>query len=199
MNKLIQTGVNYLKKNDPVLRRIIQEIGDCRLTPSNNYFQDLAETIISQQLSYKACKSIHNRLMALVRQDLTPAAVLSLTDQELRECGISGQKSKYIKGLAELFIQGDSLEGVESLEYESAVNMLTNINGIGRWSAEMFLIFSLNRLDILPLDDVGFINAFKKQYNADKTDVLSQIKKQAKVWGEFSSIAVWYLWQTGNN
>lgn len=196
MKKEIEIGINHLKSNDHVLSELIDKIGTCLLAPSNSYFISLLRSIVSQQLSVKAAKTIFNNFIANF-DNISASEIAAADCSVFRKAGISERKKGYIRDLA---IQFPSIptDDFEYLPDEEIISILTKINGIGRWSSEMFLIFSLNRLDVLPLKDIGLRNAIQKYYNFSKAPSDSDIKIISAKWIPYRTIAVWYLWQAKN-
>lgn len=196
MNKQIEEGILILKSNDPVQKRIIENTGPCTLRPSKNYFTDLVSSIISQQLSVTAANAIHNRLLEACGSSINPGTISKLRFEELRAAGISNQKAGYLHSLAEHFkLNAAEMDRVNSYSDQEIINSLCKIKGIGEWTAHMFLIFSLNRLDVLPLGDVSFKRSFAIQYNVDRSiNINENIISASKKWGDYKSIAAWYLW-----
>ncbi|MCX6198594.1 MAG: DNA-3-methyladenine glycosylase 2 family protein [Bacteroidetes bacterium] len=200
MQKLLTSATHHLKQNDKVLKQIIIKTGDCTLTPSKTYFQNLVKAIISQQLSTKAAATIHRRFIEKLENEITPLNILKLKQTEFREAGISIQKIKYLTDLSRIFIEDSKIiENIHMLTDEQIIQELTKIKGVGIWTAQMFLIFSLNRLDVLPLEDVGFKNSVKLHYGLKHEPDKETLLKLSKKWGNYKSIAVWYLWQALDN
>lgn len=198
-NKKMQNIENYLKSSDPILKQIINTVGTCTLKPNKKYFESLAWIVVSQQLSKNAADSIYHKL-ELETGGINPINILNTKIEIFRKAGLSKGKSEYLMELASVFSNG----GIKNLNFESMtdediINKLTLVKGIGRWSAQMFLIFSLNRLDILPLEDAGFLRAFKKNYTFIEKVDKEYIQTWAERWRPYRSIAVWYLWQSIKN
>ena len=199
MDKEISRGVFFLKENDKILGELINRIGHCKLRPSRDYFGSLVRTIISQQLSEKAANAIFIKLLNELNCKLTPTSVMNLSGQQFIKSGVSKQKRAYLIELAAAFKNGKvRLRAFSEEDNERLISYLTTFRGIGRWSAEMFLIFCLNRPNILPLDDVGFKKALMLRYGLPKRPNDLVIKRISKNWGSYMSIAVWYLWQSVN-
>lgn len=191
----IDIGIAYLKRNDPVIKSLIENTGECRLAKSNDYFRDLIRNIISQQLSVSAASTILKRFVDLVGK-ITPENICKYSVKEFRKTGVSEAKSKYILELSNRIINGSfTFENIELLNDEEAVSKLTSIKGVGIWTAQMFLIFSINRLNVLPLDDVGFQRAVCRFYRIEKHEFKNKISKISSNWGDYKTIAVWYLWE----
>lgn len=191
----IKVAEDFLKKNDPVLGEIIHKIGPCTLGTRENYFEALVRSVIGQQLSVKVAVRIYERLLTAVGHDLSPEKVNLLSEEEFKGMGVSKQKGAYIKNIAEAFKSRSALfANLKNLPDEEVLRELTKIKGIGLWTAQIFLIFSLNRLNVLPLGDVGFRRSVALHYKIEKpTD--SQLIAVAGKWGSYSSVAVWYLWK----
>ena len=197
MNKQVSAGVLYLRERDSVLRDIIDSVGPCSLRPSRDYYGSLARTIISQQLSAKAADAILSRLQMELDGKLMPSALLDLSDSQFAKAGISRQKKSYLIQLAVNFGKGEiNTDAFREPDDEKLIKYLEGIKGIGRWSAEMFLIFCLNRLNIMPLDDVGVKRAVLVSYKLRKSPSERVLKRISASWDPYKSIAVWYLWQS---
>jgi DNA-3-methyladenine glycosylase II len=198
MRKAIhQPAINQLKKSDSVLAGIIERVGACRISYGNPTFHALAEAILYQQLNGKAAETIFNRFTALAGDPLTPQGILKLTDAEMRGVGLSRQKTAYLRDLA-----GKTLAGLlefdllPQLPDQEVIAHLTQVKGIGVWTAHMFLMFSLRRPDILPTGDYGVQAAIKKHYKKRKWPKPAVIEKIARPWAPYRSIACWYLWKS---
>jgi len=168
---------------------------------TENYFSDLVETIIGQQLSVKAAKTIHTRFKTLFSNELEINAqdILDTPDEKMRETGISRQKIVYLKHLSSLVSSGElNLINLQKLSDDEIINLLTKVKGIGRWTAEMFLIFTLGRQDIFSVGDLGLKNAISNIYKIDKSDY-SAILKISQKWSPYRSIASLYLWRSLDN
>ena len=193
-------GVEYIKANDPVMSKIMDTLKPRVISQRENYFVSLVQSIISQQLSTKAASTIYRRLVDLVKNDVSPDSIAILTSTSLRAIGISNQKSKFILGLAELLRSNESyFDNLSHLDDEAVVMELTKINGIVEWTAEMFLIFSLRRLNVLPLRDVGVQRAMMKYYRLRKKPSERKMKFIASKWGIYKSIGSIYLWYALDN
>lgn len=188
----------HLAAADPVMRRLISLIGPCRLSPRRNTFLTLCDSIIAQQLSPMAAARIFDRFTALYpARRPTPEQVASTRLGTLRRAGLSGQKAAYIKDLAAGFLDGRlSPRELMRQSNEEIINRLVSIRGIGRWTAEMFLIFSLNRPDVLPLDDLGIRKAVQRWYGLRRLPSVRTLKAIGAAWHPYESIAAWYLWQS---
>jgi DNA-3-methyladenine glycosylase II len=190
-------AINHLKKSDPVLARIIEKIGPCRMEFAEPTFHRLAESILYQQLNGKAAATIFDRFTALAGNPLTPKGILKLTDAQMRGVGLSRQKTSYLRDLAEK-TQADLLEfeRMPDLSEEEVIAHLTQVKGVGVWTAHMFLMFTLRRPDILPTGDYGVQAAIKKHYKKRKWPKPDVMQKIAKPWAPYRSIACWYLWKS---
>lgn len=195
-------AITHLKSADPVLARLFAIYPTVNLHPHTNYFQSLTEAIISQQLSDKAATTIVNRFKALFRgiDFPSPKQVLRKSDSELRSVGVSGSKASYIKNLARAVEDKTVHFGdVEKLSDEEIIEMLVKVKGIGRWTAEMFLIFSLGRPDVFSFGDLGLRNAIKKLYSLRQDPSPKQLHKISSRWQPYRTCASLYLWASLNN
>jgi DNA-3-methyladenine glycosylase II len=193
-----------LIRRDPILAEIIKRHGKCELGAVRDrfdHFSMLVRAIVSQQLSTKAANTIHGRLLEFMPgRTATPAAVAALTDEQLRTAGMSRQKTAYLRDLAAKVTNGVvPLEKIEDLPDEEIITALTQIKGIGRWTAEMFLIFRLQRPDVLPVGDLGIVTAMQRAYRMRKKPTPERMHKIADAWRPYRSIASWYLWRTLDN
>lgn len=188
----------HLSRVDPVLAEIIRRVGGCTLAPRRGYFVVLCNSIISQQISTAAARTVFRRFRGLFpRRRPTPAATLKLSADQLRAAGLSRQKSEYLKSLAQHFARGAvPVRKLAAMSDEEVVQALIPIKGIGRWTAEMFLIFVLNRTDLLPVDDLGLCNQAKRAYGMKKYPDAKTMQKLAEKWRPYRSIATWYLWRS---
>lgn len=193
----MRKALNHLKKSDPILCAIIESVGPYRIEYGPAEFHSLAEAIVYQQLNGKAAVTIFNRFAALAGEPLTPEGILKLTDQQLRSVGLSKQKSSYLKDLAAKTAAGIvDFSRLDALSDADVITHLTQIKGIGTWTAQMFLMFSLKRLDVLPTGDYGVQSAIKKHYRKRKLPKPKDMEKIAKAWAPYRSVACWYLWRS---
>ena len=193
----MRKAINHLKKSDPVLRAIIERVGPCRMEFSAPEFSSLAEAIVYQQLNGKAAVTIFNRFAALAGEPLTPKGILKLSDEQLRSVGLSKQKSAYLKDLSAKTADGSlDFARLPELSDEEVIKHLTQVKGIGEWTAHMFLIFSLRRPNVLPMGDYGLQVAIKKHYKKRKLPKPKDMEKIAKAWAPYRSVACWYLWRS---
>jgi DNA-3-methyladenine glycosylase II len=190
--------LEHFDDRDPIMSEVIRNYGPFRLSKNGNYFLVLCRAIIAQQISTKAADSIFSKFNGLFNHlSPTPERVLSLSDSELRSAGLSGQKVAYLKDLSEKFQEKFIRpRKLPHLSNEEVSQNLTNVYGIGPWTAEMFLIFSLNRLDVLPVGDLGFRAGVKKIYSLRNMPSLKKLNTLGKKWSPFQTIAVWYAWRT---
>ena len=193
----MRKAVHHLKKSDPVLRAIIEHVGPCRMGFTPAEFCILAEAIVYQQLNGKAALTIFQRFTKLAGEPLTPEGVLKLTDQQLRGVGLSKQKSSYLKDLAAKTSAGLlDFSRLPDLADEEVIEHLTQVKGIGVWTAHMFLMFSLRRPNVLPTGDYGIQMAMKKHYKKRKLPKPKDMEKIAKAWHPYRSVACWYMWRS---
>jgi DNA-3-methyladenine glycosylase II len=188
-----------LAERDPVLRQLIAQCGPCGLARSQREdpFTALVEAIVWQQLSGKAAATIYGRLLARLDGGgpPTPAAIAALTEAEMRSAGLSRAKSAYIRDLAQRVLERSvDLHALDALDDEAVIAELTKVKGIGRWTAEMFLMFRLHRPDVFPMDDLGIVNAIIRAYRLRKTPSRARLQKLAEPWRPYRSVASWYLW-----
>jgi DNA-3-methyladenine glycosylase II len=193
----MRKAVNHLKKSDPVLAAIIEKIGACRMEFAQPTFHRLAESILYQQLNGKAAVTIFQRFTAAVGDPLTPEGILKLSDTEMRAVGLSRQKTSYLRDLSEKTKAGlIEFEKLPELSDDEVIKHLTQVKGVGVWTAHMFLMFTLRRPDILPTGDYGIQAAIKKHYKKRKWPKPAVMEKIAKPWSPYRSIACWYLWKS---
>lgn len=189
-----------LLRRDPVLAALIREYGPCGLAAAqrSDHFSALVRAIVFQQLSTKAASTIYSRMVALLPSgDLTPQALAALSDDQLRTAGISRQKGGYLRDLCTKVLAGDvPLDDLEHMTDEDVIQSLIKIKGIGRWSAEMFLMFRLHRPDVLPVGDLGIMNAVMKVYRMRKKPSPERLLRLGEAWRPYRSVASWYLWRS---
>jgi DNA-3-methyladenine glycosylase II len=192
-----------LMRGDAVLAALIKQHGACGLAAAqrNDHFSALVRAITNQQLSTKAAATIYQRLASLMPGGVpTPASIEALSDEQLRSVGYSRQKSGYLRDLCRHALDGTlDLDRIEEQPDEAVIATLTQVKGIGRWSAEMFLMFRLHRPDVLPVGDLGIVNAIKRQYRLRKTPTPDRIRKIGEAWKPYRSVACWYLWRSLDN
>jgi DNA-3-methyladenine glycosylase II len=193
-----------LMRRDPILAGAIKRIGPCGMASRQraDHLTALVGAIVSQQLSTKAAATIFKRFVALFPEGetLSAAGIARLDDHSLRGVGLSGQKVGYLRDLCSRIADGRLvLDELEALPDEAVIARLTSVKGFGRWTAEMFLMFRLHRPDILPVGDLGIVNAIQRLYRLRKRPDPKRIQKIGEAWKPYRSVASWYLWQTLRN
>ena len=189
----------HLKRADPVLARIIDEVGPLRMTRRPERFQALARAIIFQQLAGAAATAIYNRFVKQIGGGRfpTPAQVLAATDDAMRAAGISRGKALYLRDLAAHVRDGTlNFHRFARMDDEEIIVDLTRVKGIGRWTAEMFLMFNLHRPDVMPGGDLGLRNALARAYAMEKPPKPAELVEFAERWRPYRTAAAWYLWQS---
>jgi DNA-3-methyladenine glycosylase II len=192
-------AIAHLKKVDPVLGRVIDQVGRYKGWPDSqgSHFDAIARSIVFQQLSGKAAGTIHGRFQGLYggRTPL-PAELVETSDEKLRGIGLSRQKSAYLKDLAARVVAGDlPVDTLHELTDDEIITALTQVKGIGRWTAQMFLMFRLGRLDVLPDLDLGIQKGIQRAYKLRKLPPPERVKKIGAKWAPYRTIASWYLWR----
>jgi DNA-3-methyladenine glycosylase II len=190
-----------LMRRDPVLGKAIKHIGPCLLAERQrkDHLTALVGSIVSQQLSTRAAATIFGRLVALFPDQVIPGpkAIAALDDQTLRSVGLSGQKVSYLRDLCARLADGRLvLDDLETLDDEEVIARLVAVKGFGRWTAEMFLMFRLHRPDVLPVGDLGIVNAVQRLYGLRKRPDPKRLMKLGEPWRPYRSVACWYLWQS---
>ncbi len=193
----MRAAILHLKKADPGMREIIERVGPCVLEYREPLFETLVRSIVFQQLHGKAATTIFNRLAAAVEGELNPESILRLTPEAMRALGLSQQKLSYIRDLAERTQSGltDFLR-CRDLTDDEVIQHLSQVKGIGTWTAQMFLIFALRRPDVLPTGDLAVRAAIKKAYRLRDLPTPARMEKIAASWRPYRSIAAWYLWRS---
>lgn len=198
----LNKALRHLKK-DTVLKVLINRFGVINYSPPADRFTNLVSEIIGQQLSGRAADTIYNRFLTLFpNKKFTPDLILDIEDLTLRNCGMSWAKARSLHDLSQKVLDKIiQLDKLDSLSDEEVIEHLTQVKGIGRWTAEMKLMFALQRPDILPLDDVGIQNAFVKHYglNRKHKNLQKNMLKIGGSWRPFRTIACWYLWKSLDN
>jgi DNA-3-methyladenine glycosylase II len=193
----MRRALNHLKKSDPVLRGIIERVGAFRMEFGEPVFHSLAEAIVYQQLNGKAAVTIFKRFATLTGEPVTPDGIAKLTAEQMRSAGLSKQKSSYLRDMAERAVRGDlDFTRLPEMSDEEVIKHLTQVKGVGVWTAHMFLMFTLKRQNVLPTGDLGIQIAIKKHYNKRKLPKPAQMEKIAKPWEPYRSVACWYLWRS---
>jgi len=186
----------HLMKKDRVMKRLIPQHGDACLQTRGDAFTTLARSIVGQQISVKAAQTVWDRFVKLPRK-VTPANVLKLKVDDMRAAGLSVRKVEYLVDLALHFDNGlVQVADWAGMDDEAIIAELVDIRGIGRWTAEMFLIFHLMRPNVLPLDDVGLINGISRNYFSGESVSRSDAREVAAAWAPYCSVATWYIWRS---
>jgi DNA-3-methyladenine glycosylase II len=186
----------HLAKKDRVMKKLIPQFGDAILETRGDAFVTLARSIVGQQISVKAAQTVWDRFSLLTKR-LTPAAVLMLKVDDMRAAGLSVRKVEYLVDLAMHFSSGSvHVKAWQEMDDEAIIDELVAIRGIGRWTAEMFLIFHLLRPNVLPLDDVGLINGISRNYFSGEPVSRSDAREVANAWSPYATVATWYIWRS---
>jgi DNA-3-methyladenine glycosylase II len=190
----------YLSRRDRVMKRMIPRFGEARLQSRGDAFTTLARSVVGQQISVKAAQSVWERFVALMSAPstrLTPRAVLALKPAALRSAGLSERKTEYLHDLARHFEGGRvHLERWREMDDEAIIAELVAIRGIGRWTAEMFLIFHLMRPNVLPLDDLGLLRGISVNYFSGEPVSRAEVRELGDGWAPYRSVATWYIWRS---
>jgi len=195
----LRKATSSLRRSDPVLAAIIRDVGPCRLRADarGGAFAALVESIVYQQITGKAAASIYGRVRRLVRRrHPRPQDILGATADALRQAGLSRQKVAYLRDLSERVRDGLKLRAMGRREDEAIIEALTEVKGIGRWTVEMFLIFRLGRLDVLPVHDYGIRKAMQRAYRFRKLPSPDRMRRLAEPWRPYRTVACWYLWRS---
>jgi len=191
-----QEGVRFLR-NDPILRPVIDVVGDFSLKRRNHHFAVLVESIVSQQLATSAAEAIFTRFENLYPKFPTASQILVTKNSKLRSVGLSGMKVEYIKDLAKNIEEGNvNIKSLSKMSDEKVIEHITQVKGIGRWTAEMFLIFSLGRPDVLPVHDLGLRKGIQRAFSLRVLPKPKQVEELGERWRPYRSIATWYLWKS---
>jgi DNA-3-methyladenine glycosylase II len=194
----LRAAVRHLRRADPVMRRLIDRVGPCRLELRSDRFLALARAIIFQQISGRAAQTIFSRVEAAAAPaGITPQAIATLTPEQMRAAGLSAPKAKYLASLARLALDGTlRLEDLAARPDHEVIEHLVQAPGIGEWTAQMFLIFSLGRPDVLPLDDLGVRVAIRNLYGFKSVPSKRTCERIARPWRPYASVASWYCWRS---
>lgn len=191
----LQAARRHLAGVDRVLRRVIDQVGVYQIRYRDDRFLALIEAIVAQQVSVGAARAIHKRLLDRYPKGLTPKRLMTTEAESLRAVGLSRQKAGYLLGLARHVENGEiDLPNIDQLDDEQVLKALTRIKGVGRWTVEMFLIFSLRRPDVLPVQDLGFRKAVQHAYRLRKPPAPDRLEALATPWRPYRSVATCYLW-----
>ena len=200
---IAQEAADHLSSRDPILRPVIAEVGLTTMRPHTDYYRELVESIIGQQLSIKAAAAIEARFVAMFEGEFpTPEQILTKSDEDLRAIGFSYAKARYVRDLAVHVLDGSvSFANLNMLSNDEIVGEFTKVKGIGEWTMHMFLMFCMGRSDVLPVGDLGIKNGIRALYGFEAIptpDVIRQIADDNQ-WHPYESIASWYVWQSLKN
>ena len=196
-----ETAVGHLRNADPLLGRVIDSVGPFRMEPRDGSYRSLARAIFFQQLAGPAARAIMNRVLEALGTDdgrfFGPEELLAAAEEQLRSAGLSRQKVAYLRDLSQKFSSGELNEGEFAAEDdEEVVRRVACVKGIGRWTAEMFLIFSLGRPDVLPVDDLGVRRGFQQAYGIPELPSPEEMGRIAERWRPYRSVGTWYMWRS---
>lgn len=193
----VEQAIKRLTKADPVLGKVIRRVGNFALKTEKGGYEILVRSILSQQISIAAAKTIRTRLQALLpSKKIRAEHIQALTDEQLQSVGISQQKRTYLRDLTRCTLDGTiCFRSLKSKADEEAIEELTQVKGIGRWTAQMYLMFSLGRLDVFAVGDLGIRNAMISLYGLDEKPAIAELENIARIWAPHRSIASWYLWR----
>jgi DNA-3-methyladenine glycosylase II len=193
----MKKAIQHLRQSDPVIAEIIERVGPYRVKYNEPVFGSLVRSIVYQQLSGKAAATIFGRLLGATGDPIRPEAILQLSLEELRALGLSKQKAAYIRDLAEKTVSEQVVfEKFRRMTNDQIIGSLTQVKGVGVWTAQMFLMFSLRRPDILPCGDLGIRTAVQKAYKLKKPPVPAKLEQIGERWRPYCSVASWYLWRS---
>ncbi len=195
--EMIERGIAQLQRSDPRLAPIIDRAPRFDVRPTRNRFRAIARSIVAQQISTAAAATIWQRLESALGQPATATAVAQLSSERLRDCGLSARKASYLIDLATR-VESDllPLDRLGRLDDERVIEALTAVRGIGRWTAQMFLLFGLGRLDVLAVDDFGLKSALRNLHRLEALPDRETFTRLAEPWRPFASIASWYCWRS---
>jgi DNA-3-methyladenine glycosylase II len=197
---LMKEAVAHLRRADPILAAIIDRVGMFRMEYREPTFDTLVRSIIYQQLSGRVARVIYGRLSAALPGGISPEGVIRLRPERMRRLGLSGQKTLYIRELAKCSRRGRvCFEQLSELADEEVIVQLTQVKGIGVWTAQMFLMFALRRPDVLPSGDLGIRSAIRKAYGLEELPKPREIEEMARAWRPYCTAACWYLWRSLEN
>jgi DNA-3-methyladenine glycosylase II len=193
----MKEAIHHLRRNDSVLAEIIRRVGDYRIEFREPGFETLVKSIVYQQLSGRVASIIFERLVKAAGGGLTPASVLKLRPERMRKLGLSKQKTVYIRDLARHTRDGRVVfQELETLTDAEVIERLTEVKGIGVWTAHMFLMFALRRTDLLPVGDLGIRNAIKAAYGLKESPTPAEVEAMGARWRPYCTVASWYLWRS---
>jgi DNA-3-methyladenine glycosylase II len=192
-------AINHLRRVDPVMSEVIDAVGRCTLVPRTEWthFDALVRSIVYQQLSGKAAATIHGRVLTLVGDGAeAPRKIAATSHEDLRAAGLSNAKARYVRNLAEHVLDGSlPVDSLHELQDDEIIAALTQVKGIGKWSAQMFLMFRLGRPDVLPELDLGVQKGIQKAYRLRKLPTPQQVSRRGAKWAPYRTIASWYMWR----
>jgi DNA-3-methyladenine glycosylase II len=192
-------ALSHLRKSDPVMAGVIDLVGRCTLVPRTEWthFDALVRSIVYQQLSGKAAATIHGRVLQLIGDGASaPSRIVATSHEALRSAGLSTAKANYVRNLAEHVLDGSlPVESLDQMSDDEIIAALTQVKGIGRWSAQMFLMFRLGRPDVLPELDLGVQKGIQKAYRMRKLPTPKQVLKRGEKWAPYRTVASWYMWR----
>jgi len=195
-----EDACKHLARRDRVMKRLIPKFGDARLQSRGDALTTLARSIVGQQISVKAAQAVWDRFLGLLAPQALPLqadAVLGLSAVQMREAGLSARKSEYLHDLSRHFGNGSvHVDQWQQMDDEDIITELVAIRGIGRWTAEMFLIFHLMRPNVLPLDDLGLLRGISVNYFSGEPVSRAEARDVAEAWAPFRSVATWYIWRS---
>ncbi len=193
----VETAVSILKERDPRLAGVIEQIGPCRLERRTRGLTALAYSVIGQQLSNSSARAIRSRFDILFENDgIDPQCLAGTSEEELRKTGLSLAKARCLRSLAEHVLSGKiNFLKLEEIDDEAVITTLTQVKGIGRWTAEMYLMFSLRRFDVFPIDDLAISTVMSRVYGLPKTGFVALARQTAEQWRPYRTIACWYLYR----
>ncbi|HUQ48794.1 MAG TPA: DNA-3-methyladenine glycosylase [Gemmatimonadaceae bacterium] len=192
-------AIEHLRNADPIMADVIARVGPCTLEPRAEWthFDALVRSIVYQQLSGKAAATIHGRVLALIGDgDQAPGKIIATSHDALRAAGLSNQKASYVRNLAEHVLDGSlPVNSLHELTDDEIIASLTQVKGIGRWSAQMFLMFRLGRPDVLPDLDLGIQKGIQKAYRMRKLPTPKQVLSRGAKWAPYRTVGAWYMWR----
>ncbi len=196
LNKEIKKGISILSKKDPILKKLCEN-KTITLEIEKNYFKSIAKSIIWQQVSWKSANTIYKKFLELFEEFPEPERILKIPDEKLKQAGLSFQKIKYLKDAAKKFANEElKIKEYNIMSNKDIINDLIKIEGVGKWTAEMFLIFSLGKLNVLPTSDLGIRKAIMKHYSLKTLPNKEKLKEFNKKWNPYNTIASLILWQS---
>jgi len=196
--RIFRLGANHISRVDPKLRQLVKKHGPIEFTTEDDPFESLVEAIISQQLNGRAARMIFGKLKALLHTDIIDAPSLhKVSASRLRKVGVSPQKIRYLRDLSSRVVRGKlNLENLKNMPDDEVIQILDEVKGIGPWTAHMFLLFTLGRPDVLPVDDLGIQTSIRNVYSLRQLPDGKRIQKIAKSWHPYCSVASLYLWHS---